>query len=81
MMKSPQTVVTDDCPDGFSHGPADGAGRCPWCERKIDHARPRTPEYEDVSELTLAYEQAYDPDFGALSVDQLLLRHRTGRQP
>jgi hypothetical protein len=30
------------CPEAIMHGPADRAGRCPWCGRREDEALPRT---------------------------------------
>jgi hypothetical protein len=53
------------CPDGaITHGPADGRGRCPWCGRKVTSAMP-APRAYPVSDLTEAYDEFYDPDYGA----------------
>lgn len=53
-----------ECPEAFRHGPADGAGRCPWCRAKYASAMkvcsPRTQ-----SDLTVAYRRFYDPDWGS----------------
>lgn len=53
------------CPDGaLRHGPADGAGRCPWCGTKYQDALPAPSRYPR-SELSEAYEEHFDSDYGA----------------
>lgn len=66
------------CPEAIQHGPADGAGRCPWCRIKYTDARPRVPASEPTSGATLAYRQYYDPDFGALSTAELKRQYLMG---
>lgn len=68
------------CSEAFQHGPADGQGRCPWCRTKHIDARPRAYDHEPVSELTLAYEQFYDPDFSALTPDDIARRYAMGQE-
>ena len=46
------------------HGPADGEGRCPWCRNVVTSALPAPRRYPR-SELSEAYEEHYDPDYGA----------------
>ena len=58
-------MASGPCPDGaILHGPADGAGRCPWCGTKYTDARP-APRAYPRSELSEAYAMHYDPDEGA----------------
>lgn len=59
-----------DCPEALCHGPADGAGRCPWCHRKYTHANARpVHNHRHPSALTLAYRRFYDPDWGSAHSD------------
>lgn len=50
-----------DTVDG-KHGDAGIDGRCPYCRRKI--ITQGKPESFPVSNLTMAYARAYDPDWG-----------------
>lgn len=54
------------CPEGGylgKHSPLDAYGRCNWCGRKVERTMPM-PTILPVSELTEAYKQFYDPDWG-----------------
>lgn len=53
------------CPETYDgrHGLSDVHGCCPYCCRQVDPPA-RMPEHVPVSELTDAYEQHYDPDWG-----------------
>lgn len=44
------------------HGETDTSGRCPYCRQKVA-AVASAPTRFAVSELTLAYERTYDPDW------------------
>jgi hypothetical protein len=58
----------DVCPDTAGmrdHSPADKYGKCSWCGRKYTSAMPKPALRPTVSDLTLAYHQTYDPDFGS----------------
>ena len=68
------------CPESTGkHGPADGAGRCPWCRRKYTEAARYDPSRpEERSELSEAYETFYDPDAGTLGVAEREGRYRSG---
>lgn len=67
------------CTEAIQHGPADGAGHCPWCGIKYDKAiaEPRRQRMQ-ASELTLAYQEHYDPDFGSLSPADVKGRYLMG---
>lgn len=66
------------CPDGaLRHGPADGAGRCPWCGNQVDSALPAPRRYPR-SELSQAYEEHYDPDYGATGALEIRRRRLAG---
>lgn len=67
------------CPEAITHGPADTAGKCPWCRRKIASATPAPKDFA-VSDLTLAYGRHYDPDFDVLTHDQIRQRYEMGQQ-
>jgi hypothetical protein len=56
-------VLTEDCSDAIRHGPTDGQGRCPFCHKKIESAMPK-PRHFPESELSEAYDQYYNPDWG-----------------
>lgn len=65
--KTMAELVANGCPDTVygDHGPLDGAGKCPWCRRKVGHVMPMPPiDYSLESELVEAYRQFYDPDWG-----------------
>lgn len=58
------------CPESISGHSADKDGRCYWCKRKIDSKMPKPdPIYGVRSELDLAYEYYYDPDWGGRRYD------------
>ena len=66
------------CPDGaFSHGPADARGRCPWCRCKVTSVMP-APRAYPRSELSEAYEEFYDPDYGAAGALEVRRRRLAG---
>lgn len=72
-----------ECPEALRHGPADGAGRCPWCGTRYTCAQPRPRPHPRVrskaaSDLTSAYQQFYDPDFGGLSPADIEHRYLMG---
>lgn len=67
------------CTEAIRHGPADGAGKCPWCGRKYEVAL-RAPTEFPMSDLTLAYGKHYDPDFDVLTHDQIRARYEMGQQ-
>lgn len=52
------------------HGPADVAGRCPWCGTKVTNSLPAPRSYPR-SDLTEAYGYVYDPDEGARGVIEI----------
>lgn len=58
-------MYRNDCAESVSgrHSPLDSRGRCSWCGRKVGDARPmpRVP----VSDLSLAYAEQFDPDWGS----------------
>lgn len=56
----------EDCPEGLRHGPADRAGRCPWCRRRFTDplAAPR-PRASINSDIVDAYRRFWDPDWGS----------------
>lgn len=60
------------CPEALGHGPADGAGRCPWCRRKITYPRARQSRFgtswRELDTLA-AYRRFYDPDWGTDNAD------------
>lgn len=60
------------CSEAIIHGPADHAGRCPWCRRKVEFpaARPREfgVSWRELDALA-AYRRTYDPDWGAEHTD------------
>lgn len=58
-------MTTLHCPDSVNglHGHVDVHGRCLWCGHKIGAAM-AMPRIVGTSELTDAYRQAYDPDWG-----------------
>jgi hypothetical protein len=67
------------CPEAIMHGPADRAGRCPWCGLRYDPPLGRPKLHHSVSsELTLAYDEFYDPDFGALAPAEIEHRYLMG---
>lgn len=67
------------CPDGaILHGPADGAGRCPWCGSRVDVALPAPRRYPR-SGLSEAYAMHYDPDDGARGALELRQLRETGQ--
>jgi hypothetical protein len=67
------------CPESTGrHGPADAYGRCPWCSIKYTSTAPR-PEGFDETELTEAYEEFYDPNYGTLTWQQVQARYRMGQ--
>ena len=74
--------VLRGCAEAIYHGPADGAGRCPWCRVKYTHAQPRPvrqwwqPAPADAADL--AYRRFYDPNFGVAQTDTD--PHRPGRR-
>lgn len=72
----------DTCPDTAMgrHGPLDGRGRCPWCRQKVDAAQPAPHRFAEESELTHAWSEYYDPDYGALSPAQIRQRYQMGQQ-
>jgi len=41
---------SSECPEALRHGPADSAGRCPWCKKQVD--APRTKPKNDSSHTT-----------------------------
>jgi hypothetical protein len=52
------------CPESTGpHGPLDGAGRCPWCKRKVGRALP-APRVVPPTELGQEYRRHHDPDWG-----------------
>lgn len=73
-------LFTSPCPEAVMHGPADRAGRCPWCGLKVDLplGRPKVFTTDGPSDLTQAYDEFYDPDFGALSPAELDHRYLMG---
>ena len=68
------------CPEAFTHGPPTGDGRCPWCDRVVAARAPRPASFP-VTELTEAYGEHYDPDFGALTPSEVRRRYATGLEP
>lgn len=50
------------------HGNANARGECPYCGRKVTAAQPK-PDSLPVSNLTMAYERTYDPDWGSRKRD------------
>lgn len=70
------------CKDATRHGPADGAGMCPWCGLKVASAMP-APDRSTfpTSDLTEAYNQHYDPDHGALTWKQISDKYAMGQNP
>lgn len=70
------------CKEAMNHGPADGKGKCPWCGLKIATAMPAPdPSHRPTSELTEAYNEFYDPDWGALTWQQISDRYAMGQNP
>lgn len=68
----------DPCPDGaLRHGPPDGRGRCPWCGHKVESALP-APRTYPRSTLSDAYEEHYDPDYGADGATEIRRRRLAG---
>lgn len=66
------------CPDGaIMHGPADVAGRCPWCGIKYTSTMP-VPRRYPRSELSEAYAYVYDPDEGAKGAIERQREYRAG---
>lgn len=66
------------CSDGaLRHGPADGRGRCPWCGTKYTDVMP-APRAYPRSELSEAYEEHYDPDYGATGALEIRRRRLAG---
>ena len=69
------------CPEALTHGPPDGAGKCPFCKRKIAEAR----RYEtgtthgQRTELAEAYGYFYDPDDGTKGAIERQRDLRAGR--
>lgn len=55
-------LITEDCDEAIRHGPPDGAGKCPFCDRKIAPKFPAPKRYP-VSELTEQWGLYYDPDW------------------
>lgn len=71
-----------ECSEALNHGPADGRGRCPWCGVKYTSAQPAPPiGWDGPSELTEAWGEHFDPDYGALSPDQIRHRYQMGQTP
>lgn len=68
------------CQDAIQHGPADGTGKCPWCGMKIATTMGRPPRVP-VTELTEAYGEHYDPDYGALTRAEINARWAMGQNP
>lgn len=68
------------CPEAFAHGPADAQGRCPWCGQRCEPpvSRPRGQRFEP-SDLTEAYGEFYDPDYGTLTPAQIRRRYQMGQ--
>lgn len=67
------------CSESVSgHGRADQQGRCPWCRRKINSVVGYQPRRWEPSELTEAYGRFYDPDWDALTRDQVRERYQRG---
>jgi hypothetical protein len=58
--------VRKNCPDSADgrHGLTDTAGKCPWCDRKVEAALP-PPRKMPTSRLTEEYRRHYDPDHGS----------------
>jgi len=70
-----------DCPGSVTgHAQNDRSGLCCWCGKRIDPPVPYAPRRFDPSDLTEAYEQFYDPDFGALSYDAIRNRYQMGQE-
>lgn len=55
-----------NCPDTTNgrHAPPDVDGRCGWCGRKYTGKSMQGRTERRKSEIILAYEYAYDPDYG-----------------
>lgn len=60
------------CTEALDHGPADRAGRCPWCRRKITYPQARESHYGPSwyeRDTEAAYRRSYDPDWGTEHAD------------
>lgn len=70
------------CPSSVTgHAQNDRSGLCCWCGRRVDPAVPAPPPGRwDPSELRLAYDEFYDPDFGALTIDAIRDRYEMGQE-
>lgn len=60
------------CPDTTRghHGPPDDNGKCGWCGRKYTAVKMRGRSQPRKTELELAYEYVYSPDFGENHLDR-----------
>lgn len=72
----------DDCPARVygMHGTIDRLGCCMDCGKRVDPPVPYVPQHFEPSDLTDAYEQFYDPDFGALTYDDIRNRYQMGQE-
>jgi hypothetical protein len=53
------------CPESTSeHSPLDAYGRCSWCHQIVGSRQPKPSLHFWVSELCLAYDYYYNPDYG-----------------
>lgn len=70
------------CPESLGrHSPPSHSGRCTWCGGKAtDDPPPNKPAYPPMSDLTEAYEEFYDSDYGALDHDQIRDRYQMGQE-
>lgn len=58
------------CPSALAHSDPDIHGRCMYCTRKIGQSQSIPMMQRRVrSELTLAYNYYYDPDYGNDNLD------------
>ena len=60
------------CPDTTNghHAPPDVYGRCDWCGRKYTGKVTQGRRERRKSEIVLAYEYVYDPNFGESYLDK-----------
>jgi len=69
-----------ECPESVTgHAQNDRSGKCCWCGKQIDPPVPRSNRGYGMSELTDAYNEFYDPDYGALTPAQIAQRYRMGQ--